>query len=309
MLSSGADAWFEWVAEALPLGLLLGRRRPQLRGSHDLSGYWRRLGVDVRVSRPAKRLEPHHRLQLGEVETLCRAIELAASVYLLPDEPREFLELLRGAGATPVAARVGLDTAQGATPDQGWLFKGPPAIKEVLEGIRGLGGARGGEDSGRAAGILTRLRSLWGEDDAAPLRGRASDAASDAARDGEPQQAACLDWVVCDCLLAGEPVRAVVVKGSTGIDDWQINLDFQMVPFEAARAPSRGHPSLVHHGFYRAARALFADADLQAAAAGAAAERRRLVFIGHSLGGTAALLLALVMVVRGRIAPASLKGE
>lgn len=116
-----------------------------------------------------------------------------------------------------------------------------------------------------------------------------------------------LDWFACDCQVGGEETRVIAVRGSASLADWRLNLDFEPVAFEAEFAPSRGgNPVLVHRGFYRAAKALIEDPRLREVLADAVLSGRRVAFTGHSLGGSAALLLSLLAVLRGFLPPEKL---
>eukprot|EP00406_Dinophysis_acuminata_P064540 CAMPEP_0179292540 /NCGR_PEP_ID=MMETSP0797-20121207/42906_1 /TAXON_ID=47934 /ORGANISM="Dinophysis acuminata, Strain DAEP01" /LENGTH=413 /DNA_ID=CAMNT_0021001651 /DNA_START=125 /DNA_END=1366 /DNA_ORIENTATION=- len=119
---------------------------------------------------------------------------------------------------------------------------------------------------------------------------------------------ASLGWFACDCLLSGEETRVVAIRGTERISDWAVNLDFEPVPFEARWAFRQKHPVLVHRGFYRAARKLLRDSRLRAVVARAAEAGRRVAFTGHSMGGTVAVLLALLLAQRGLLKASRLSG-
>lgn len=116
-----------------------------------------------------------------------------------------------------------------------------------------------------------------------------------------------LAWFACDCELRGQLTRVFTIRGSWRASDWSFNLDFEPIVFEPEFWDSR-HPALAHRGFYRAAQALAEDHQLRAALADALAAGQPVVFAGHSLGGSAAELLALILVLRGDLPVEQLSG-
>ena len=86
----------------------------------------------------------------------------------------------------------------------------------------------------------------------------------------------------------------VVIEGSTSLASWQTNLTFQPVTFEDAELDVR-----VHRGSYDAARLIYDD--IRAAVAEhvrAFGARAKIHVTGHSIGGSLAMLLALMLVLR-----------
>ena len=86
----------------------------------------------------------------------------------------------------------------------------------------------------------------------------------------------------------------VVIEGSTSLASWQTNLTFQPVTFEDAELDVR-----VHRGSYDAARLIYDD--IRAAVAEhvrAFGPRAKIHVTGHSIGGSLAMLLALMLVLR-----------
>ena len=86
----------------------------------------------------------------------------------------------------------------------------------------------------------------------------------------------------------------VVIEGSTSLASWQTNLTFQPVAFEDAELDVR-----VHRGSYDAARLIYDD--IRAAVAEhvrAFGARAKIHVTGHSIGGSLAMLLALMLVLR-----------
>ncbi|CAD6232250.1 unnamed protein product [Miscanthus lutarioriparius] len=104
------------------------------------------------------------------------------------------------------------------------------------------------------------------------------------------------EWFVCDD--DQNSTRYFVVQGSESIASWQANLLFEPVKFEELDV-------LVHRGIYEAAKGMYhqmlpyVKAHLKSCSKSA-----RLRFTGHSLGGSLALLVNLMLLMRGE-APAS----
>ncbi|CAO2193113.1 unnamed protein product [Urochloa humidicola] len=104
------------------------------------------------------------------------------------------------------------------------------------------------------------------------------------------------EWFVCDD--DQNDTRYFVVQGSESIASWQANLLFEPVKFEELDV-------LVHRGIYEAAKGIYhqmlpyVKSHLKACG-----KSTRLRFTGHSLGGSLALLVNLMLLVRGE-APAS----
>ncbi|WVZ96630.1 hypothetical protein U9M48_042243 [Paspalum notatum var. saurae] len=104
------------------------------------------------------------------------------------------------------------------------------------------------------------------------------------------------EWFVCDDNLSS--TRYFVVQGSETIASWQANLLFEPIKFE-------GLDVLVHRGIYEAAKGIYRQmlpyvkSHLRSHGKSA-----RLQFTGHSLGGSLALLVNLMLLMRG-VAPAA----
>lgn len=148
-------------------------------------------------------------------------------------------------------------------------------------------------------------------------RGRRSDPASTAAAaaGGQPPAAAAAAGAAAPMVLAcSKPppsawfcaddkltkTRYFVIQGSTSMEHWHINLQFEPVVFEDASFGVR-----IHRGVYEAAQLLYDDllplvqAHLEASPLGAVS------FSGHSLGGSLGTVLMLLFVSRGIIKPAN----
>lgn len=104
------------------------------------------------------------------------------------------------------------------------------------------------------------------------------------------------EWFICDDDQGS--TRYFVVQGSESIASWQANLLFEPVKFE-------GLDVLVHRGIYEAAKGMYHQmlpyVKSHLRSSGKSATLR---FTGHSLGGSLALLVNLMLLMRGA-APAS----
>ena len=89
----------------------------------------------------------------------------------------------------------------------------------------------------------------------------------------------------------------ISIEGSTSLASWQTNLTFQPVPFEDPRLDVR-----VHRGAYDAARIIFDEVEAcvraHVATHGANA---RVHITGHSIGGSLAMVLGLMLILRGAV--------
>uniref|UniRef100_A0ACD5VXZ6 Uncharacterized protein n=1 Tax=Avena sativa TaxID=4498 RepID=A0ACD5VXZ6_AVESA len=106
------------------------------------------------------------------------------------------------------------------------------------------------------------------------------------------------EWFICDDDQGS--TRYFVVQGSESIASWQANLLFEPVKFE-------GLDVLVHRGIYEAAKGMYHQmlpyVKSHLRNYGKSAELR---FTGHSLGGSLALLVNLMLLLRGEAPTASL---
>ncbi|KAI0529429.1 hypothetical protein KFK09_001978 [Dendrobium nobile] len=106
------------------------------------------------------------------------------------------------------------------------------------------------------------------------------------------------EWFICDDDKSR--TRYFVIQGSESLESWQANLLFEPVQFE-------GLDVLVHRGIYEAAKGIYQQmlAEVQAHLKhhGNSAIFR---FTGHSLGGSLAVLVNLMLLVRGDAPPSSL---
>ncbi|KAG0572269.1 hypothetical protein KC19_VG080500 [Ceratodon purpureus] len=114
----------------------------------------------------------------------------------------------------------------------------------------------------------------------------------DAPVDVQPLHSCPCEWFICDDELS--KIRNVSIQGSDSVASWQTNLLFEPTWFE--------HPKfgvMVHRGIYEAARALYGEVLPRVLEHvqkyGSEAKIR---FTGHSLGGSLAILLSLMLRVR-----------
>ncbi|OVA16818.1 Lipase [Macleaya cordata] len=106
------------------------------------------------------------------------------------------------------------------------------------------------------------------------------------------------EWFICDDDQSA--TRFFVIQGSETLASWQANLLFEPIQFE-------GLDVLVHRGIYEAAKGIYEQmlpevhAHLKSHGDSAA-----LRFTGHSLGGSLALLVNLMLLIRGEAPLSSL---
>ncbi|KAG8056167.1 hypothetical protein GUJ93_ZPchr0001g31801 [Zizania palustris] len=124
------------------------------------------------------------------------------------------------------------------------------------------------------------------------------EARQEAARDLRSPLSSPCEWFVCD--ESDARARCFVIQGSDSLASWQANLLFEPTKFEDTGV-------LVHRGIYEAAKGIYEqlmpeiEAHLREHG-----ERARLRFTGHSLGGSLALLVSLMLVARGVVGPEAL---
>ena len=148
-----------------------------------------------------------------------------------------------------------------------------------------------GAVAGAVAPLVGALAGSEPIDDDASSAAAAAAAADPAPDDSDVPVA----WYVSDA--EDGRTRYFTIQGSAGVDVWKANLRFTPASFE-------GLPGVfVHAGHYRLAQrlyALFLPLVREHLASGA---DRRLVFTGHSLGGSVGTMIALLLVRRGVLAP------
>ncbi|KAK1279172.1 hypothetical protein QJS04_geneDACA007122 [Acorus gramineus] len=117
-------------------------------------------------------------------------------------------------------------------------------------------------------------------------------------KDLNSAQSSPCEWFVCD--EDGGTTRYFVIQGSESLASWQANLLFEPIQFE-------GLEVLVHRGIYEAAKGIYEqvvpDVRSHLSSRGRSATLR---FTGHSLGGSLALLVNLMLLIRGEAPVSSL---
>ncbi|WCJ22297.1 alpha/beta-Hydrolases superfamily protein [Euphorbia peplus] len=105
------------------------------------------------------------------------------------------------------------------------------------------------------------------------------------------------EWYICD---DDQGTRFFVIQGSESLASWQANLLFEPVQFE-------GLDVLVHRGIYEAAKGMYEQMLPEVRAHLKFCGRRASFrFTGHSLGGSLALLVNLMLLIRGEVPASSL---
>ena len=161
-----------------------------------------------------------------------------------------------------------------------------------------------------AAAAALAGSSMWDDEDdltpGSPLSSSASAAVAAAAAEGMssmgPAAAGAVagapsDWFCCDGPMSesdATPTRFFAIQGSITLDHWRINLTIDPCEFEGgALGPIR-----VHRGMYEAALSMY-DTVLPLVQQHLAAHPQgKIALTGHSLGGSLATLLMLLMVHR-----------
>ncbi|XP_050376407.1 phospholipase A1 PLIP2, chloroplastic [Argentina anserina] len=106
------------------------------------------------------------------------------------------------------------------------------------------------------------------------------------------------DWFICDDDQSA--TRFLVIQGSESLASWQANLLFEPIQFE-------GLDVLVHRGIYEAAKGIYEQVlpEVQAHLK-SHGDKATFRFTGHSLGGSLALLINLMLLIRGEVPISSL---
>ncbi|KAL3615706.1 hypothetical protein CASFOL_041367 [Castilleja foliolosa] len=119
-----------------------------------------------------------------------------------------------------------------------------------------------------------------------------------AAKDLQSLHSSPCEWFVCDDSTIY--TRYFVIQGSESLASWQANLFFEPTKFEGTNV-------LVHRGIYEAAKGIYEqfmpEIKQHMFKYG---ERAKLQFTGHSLGGSLALLVNLMLLTRNEVKSTSL---
>ncbi|KAI4349723.1 hypothetical protein L6164_010283 [Bauhinia variegata] len=106
------------------------------------------------------------------------------------------------------------------------------------------------------------------------------------------------EWFVCDDDQSG--TRFFVIQGSETLASWQANLLFEPIQFE-------GMDVLVHRGIYEVAKGIYQQMLPEVRAhLKSQGSRSTFRFTGHSLGGSLALLINLMLLIRDEVPISSL---
>ncbi|WOL00296.1 hypothetical protein Cni_G09009 [Canna indica] len=106
------------------------------------------------------------------------------------------------------------------------------------------------------------------------------------------------EWYICDDDKSA--TRYFVIQGSETLASWQTNLLFEPVQFEGLDVP-------VHRGIYEAAKGMYQQMLPEIRAhLKSHGETATLRFTGHSLGGSLAVLVNLMLLIRGEAPRSSL---
>ncbi|CAA3008976.1 uncharacterized protein LOC111411349 [Olea europaea subsp. europaea] len=120
----------------------------------------------------------------------------------------------------------------------------------------------------------------------------------EAARDLQSIHSSPCEWFVCDD--SSIYTRCFVIQGSDSVESWQANLFFEPTKFE-------GTDVLVHRGIYEAAKGIYEQFMPEIMQhLNRFGNRAKLQFTGHSLGGSLALLVNLMLLTRKVVKPSAL---
>ncbi|GLI64249.1 hypothetical protein VaNZ11_007448 [Volvox africanus] len=157
-------------------------------------------------------------------------------------------------------------------------------------GVAGINSIEAAAAAGALQDAATVLGTLGGE--TLPVAG------------GPPVVVACTKappsaWFACDDKQ--RKVRYFAIQGSTSLEHWQINLQFEPVVFEDPKYGVR-----IHRGVYEAAKTLYDDLLPLVQQHLEEFPNALVSFAGHSLGGSLGTVLMLLFVVRGVLKPSNI---
>ncbi|CAL0320865.1 unnamed protein product [Lupinus luteus] len=155
------------------------------------------------------------------------------------------------------------------------------------------------EGSSESLDINTEMASLMATTDSVTAVVAAKEEVKQAVADdlSSTRSSPC-EWFVCDDDQSG--TRYFVIQGSETLASWQANLLFEPIQFE-------GLDVLVHRGIYEAAKGMYLQMLPEVHAhLKAHSSRATFRFSGHSLGGSLALLVNLMLLIRQEVPISSL---
>ncbi|TVU03221.1 hypothetical protein EJB05_51252, partial [Eragrostis curvula] len=174
-------------------------------------------------------------------------------------------------------------------------------VQARARGLLSLGGGRQRQQQGRLynSGVAAYMAAST----VTAVVAAEDEARQEAARDLRSPSSSPCEWFVCDEADGGR-TRCFVIQGSDSLASWQANLLFEPTEFEATGV-------LVHRGIYEAAKGIYEqvlpEVEAHMAASANGSSRPRLLrFTGHSLGGSLAVLVSLMLVSRGVVPPDAL---
>ncbi|GLC38539.1 hypothetical protein PLESTB_001737200 [Pleodorina starrii] len=197
-----------------------------------------------------------------------------------------------GADAEPVAAVAQSGAAGGRA----------LRAEQQQNGRRRVSSAGGAAVAGSGDGVEAAAAAVGAHEAATMLGGLGNETFPVAG--GPPVVVACSKappsaWLACDDKQ--RKVRYFAIQGSTSLEHWQINLQFEPVVFEDPKYGVR-----IHRGVYEAAKILYDDLLPLVKQHLETSPHATVSFAGHSLGGSLGTVLMLLFIIRGVLKPANI---